>query len=300
MASPVLGIARSSVAAFIDFEEWRVIRLGRPFYKLSGSGNDFVFVDARTELPADLDSAATIRSICARGSGVGADGIVFVEHVDDAALGIRYFNSDGSVAALCGNATLCAARLAAELGIVNGAADFRIATDSGLVTARFRNDLPEIDLQPVNEIQERFDAELADAETRIGFALVGVPHLVVLCRDVDRAPIVERGRSLRHHPTLSHGANVNFVSCRDGEWRTRTYERGVEAETLACGTGAVATALLLSAWDQAGSAVELEMRSGRTLLVRHRTDGDRYLASLSGEARIVFLGQLGELVPTIT
>ena len=278
-----------------------MIQAGRAFYKLTGSGNDFVFIDVRSQPAGALEDTQTIRAVCARGSGVGADGIVFLrDGGTQAAVAIRYLNSDGSIAALCGNATLCAARLAAELRMVERDQEFAIATDSGIVAARFRDDLPEIDLQPVEGVEEAFDAEAAEGELRLGFALVGVPHLVVLCRDVDSAPIVDRGRILRHHPELRHGANVNFVSCRDGRWRIRTYERGVEAETLACGTGAVATAILLSAWDQAGPSVELETRSGRGLRVRHHVEGSRHFSSLAGEARVVFVGQLAELASTAT
>jgi diaminopimelate epimerase len=272
-----------------------VIKTGRSFYKLSGSGNDFVFVDVRVEEAGDLERIETIQAICARGSGVGADGIVFLSKDDEADLRIRYLNADGSLAALCGNATLCAARLAAELGIVGRTGDFTIATDSGLVTARFRNGLPEIDLQPVSELRDCFEAPVIGGESRIGFALVGVPHLVVLSADVERTPVVERGRELRRHSKLEHGANVNFVSRGQGGWRIRTYERGVEAETLACGTGAVATGLLLATWGEASESIALETRSGRSLRVRHRVEAGNYLASLSGEARIVFVGELAEL-----
>jgi diaminopimelate epimerase len=275
-----------------------VSRAGRAFYKLSGSGNDFVFVDTRLEPPHELEDTAMVRAICAHGTGVGADGIVFLRADADATIGIRYLNSDGSLAALCGNATLCAVRLAAELGIVSRDRELTIATDSGVLAARFRDGLPEIDLQPVDELSDCFDVPHVAGERRIGFALVGVPHLVVLCDSVDSAAIIERGRELRRHPDLEHGANVNFVSAINGGWRIRTYERGVEAETLACGTGAVATGLLLAAWGEAPNAVQLQTKSGRHLSVRHRVEGHRWFASLSGEARIVFVGQLRELDPT--
>ena len=277
-----------------------MIQKGRSFYKLSGSGNDFVFVDARFESVESLEQPAVVQAICARGQGVGADGIVFLSSNGRGQLGIRYLNSDGSPAALCGNATLCAARLGAELGIVNPKEEFGIVTDSGLVRARFSDNRPEIDLQPVTELQDCFEAVPITGERRIGFDLVGVPHLVVLCEDVDRAPVLERGRALRRHPKLSHGANVNFVSPTSGRWRIRTYERGVEAETLACGTGSVATGLLLAAWGEASESIELETRSGRILRVRHRLENGQRLASLSGEARIIYLGELGELFPTPT
>lgn len=268
---------------------------GRFFYKLSGSGNDFVFVDTRAEPPGELEHPSVIQAVCARGTGVGADGIVFLGLDHRAAVRIRYLNSDGSLAALCGNATLCAARMAVELGIAAADREFSIATDHGIVAARFTQGAPEIDLQPVSELLECFEAELADGEQRIGFVRVGVPHLVLLCSDVDAAPVMERGRTLRHHPRLRDGANVNFVS-RFGEgWKIRTYERGVENETLACGTGAVASGLLLAAWGAAStSGTELQTKSGRTLKVRHRSADGSYWPSLSGEARIVFTGRLSE------
>jgi diaminopimelate epimerase len=176
----------------------------------------------------------------------------------------------------------------------------RIETDSGVITARFRGGLPEIDLRPVTELDDCFKAEPATDEQRIGFAMVGVPHLVILCRDVGRSAVLERGRKLRHDRQLPQGANVNFVSKGPGGWHVRTYERGVEAETLACGTGAVATALLLTAWGEAPDEIELITRSGRKLRVRHRTEGEQRLPSLSGEARIVFVGTFGELVAPTT
>jgi diaminopimelate epimerase len=276
-----------------------VIRAGRPFYKLSGSGNDFVFIDTRFDPPGELESAKIIQTLCARGTGVGADGIVFLAESEKETLAMRYLNSDGSLAALCGNATLCTARMAVELEVAPPDEEFTIETDSGVVTARFRDQLPEIDLQPVIGLEECFEGELDPGEQRIGFATVGVPHLVVLCTKVDEAPVLERGRQLRHDRKLPQGANVNFVSRSDGRWRVRTYERGVEAETLACGTGAVATALLLAAWGVAKpNGIELQTRSGRTLRVRHRLDGDQIYPSLSGEARIVFTGRFAELPGT--
>jgi diaminopimelate epimerase len=271
---------------------------GRQFFKMSGSGNDFVFVDAREEPAGVLETEPAIREVCARATGVGADGIVFLERTPAATLGMRYFNADGSVASLCGNATLCATRLAVELDAA-APAGFTIETGSGVVGARIAaSGQPEIDLQPVEEVREDAGIEPIDGERRAGFALVGVPHLVVLVDDVERVDVVGRGRPLRRHPSLRQGANVNFVS-RDpsaaGGFRVRTYERGVEGETLACGSGAVASAILLTAWGEIEGPVALRTRSGRTLTVRlGRADG-QWLASLSGEGRIVFTGHLGEL-----
>lgn len=271
------------------------VQAGRSFYKMSGSGNDFIVVDSRTVGPGRLEEAQVIREVCARGTGVGADGVVFLEPSSRAAVKLVYFNADGSRADLCGNATLCTTRLSVELGLAN-ADGFSIETDSGLISARIATELPEIDLQPVTRVLLDDTAISRNGgEGRIGFALVGVPHLVVLCDDVARAPVVERGRFLRSHPSLADGANVNFVSPgAEGPWLVRTYERGVEAETLACGSGAVATAILLVEWGLARSPVQLQTASRRRLTVRLARAGGHWRCSLQGEAKLVFVGQLGE------
>ena len=270
---------------------------GRRFYKLSGSGNDFVFVDARTEPAGRLEDPAVVASICARGTGVGADGIVFVEPATKASerFSIRYLNRDGSLALLCGNASLCSVRLASELGIVPDGQDFEFGTGAGPARGRLTSAGPEIDLQPVSELSREFALPLESGERRMGFAMVGVPHVVVLCGNVEAVDVEGRGRPIRYHPSLSAGANVNFVARTDHGWSVRTYERGVEAETLACGTGAVATAALLQAWSEGGGVTELLTRYGLPLRVRFReTSRGVITPSLAGEGRIVFRGELAE------
>jgi diaminopimelate epimerase len=269
---------------------------GRRFFKMSGSGNDFVMFDARHEPPGQLAGADRIAALCARGTGVGADGVVFLVPSQTADVGLAYYNADGSLADLCGNATLCTTRLAAELGAADGAG-MTIETGAGVLAARIRADgAPEIDLQPVAQWQA--DAPSVGplaGEGRVGFALAGVPHLTVLVDDLATVDVGGRGRQLRWHPSLAQGANVNFVQQRQpGVFGIRTYERGVEGETLACGTGAVASAILLQAWGLAESPVSLLTRSGRRLSVTTRRDGDRWFPSLSGAAVLVFEGVLRE------
>ena len=269
------------------------IGAGRRFYKMTGSGNDFVFFDVRSEPAGALETVEGIRELCAPGTGIGADGVVFVSNDAAADFRIRYYNRDGSIASLCGNASLCSTRLASELGIARGEGDFRFESDDGVIRARFREGLPEIDLQPVRELNPGFDEPLRAGERRIGFARVGVPHLVLLVDDVDRVDVVGRGRPLRSHPALADGANVNFVSPDpSGGWRIRTYERGVEDETLACGTGTVAAAALLAAWDRTADETRLVTRSGRPLTVRFSRREGATIPSLRGEGRIVFRGEL--------
>ena len=268
---------------------------GRAFYKLCGSGNDFVFLDA-TRTPADdLLDPATIRRLCARGTGIGADGVVALTPSSAATIRMVYYNSDGSRASLCGNAALCTTRLAVELGVAD-AGGFTIESDAGVLDARIRDGLPEIDLQPVVELTAEWGgAPLAPGERWIGFARAGVPHLVIAVDDVEAADVAGRGRLLRHAAALADGANVNFVAeSAGGGWRMRTYERGVEGETLACGTGAVACAAVLASRGAAGLETTLRTSSGLPLRVRSAaTAGGR--PSLAGEGRIVFRGELGEL-----
>ena len=273
--------------------------------KMSGSGNDFIFFDARRDPAGDLESPARIRELCARGTGVGADGVVFLVPSETADFGIRYYNADGSLASLCGNASLCSTRLAAELGIA-ASAGMRFETGAGTLSARLRDAdrQPEIDLEPVTSLRLAVDEiPLQTGERRIGYAVAGVPHLVILCDDVDAVDVAARGPGRRSHPAVGpEGANVNWVSPRAGggtkqAWAIRTFERGVEGETLACGTGAVASAAVLAAWGQApASGTSLVTRSGRTLRVSFKTDGSGTVRpSLSGEGRVVFRGELGEL-----
>lgn len=273
-----------------------MIPFGREFYKLSGSGNDFVFVDTRREAAGPLAKAEVIGAICNRGNGIGADGVVFLESSDRATIRLVYINADGTRADLCGNATLCTARMALELGLVSRTEEFSIETDDGVLGARFANNVPEIDLNPVTDVRLDAGIPLVAGERRMGFALAGVPHLTVLVDDLEGVDVVGRGRPLRRHSSLRAGANVNFVRPNaDGSFSYRTYERGVEAETLACGTGAVATAWLLTKWGLAEGPVRLRTRSGREVGVRFGQGSAGAKASLSGEARIVFQGRLGEL-----
>lgn len=278
---------------------------GRRFVKMSGSGNDFILFDARREPAGDLESPATIRMLCARGTGIGADGVVFLVPSETADFGIRYYNADGSLASLCGNASLCSTRLAVELGIAS-AGGMRFETGAGTLSARLSDTdrQPEIDLEPVTSLRRAVEEiRLGSGERRVGYAVAGVPHLVILCDDVETVDVAARGPGLRAHPAVGpEGANVNWVSPRAGSgaeqvWSIRTFERGVEGETLACGTGAVASAAVLAAWGEApASGTSLVTRSGRTLRVSLKTDGSGSVRpSLSGEGRVVFRGELGEL-----
>ena len=269
---------------------------GQHFYKMTGSGNDFVVFDSTKGAAAHLENEETIKSLSARGTGVGADGVVFLETAGEGDIRMRYYNSDGSEASLCGNASLCTTRLAVDLGLAQ-AGGFILHTAAGALRARIRDNLPEVDLEPVREVRpDASDLGVRKGERRLGYARVGVPHVVVEVPDVESADVSGRGPELRHHRSLADGANVNFVARRhDGSFAYRTFERGVEAETLACGTGAVATAILLTDWGETGKETVLWTRSSLPLTVTLRRDGDSWLPSLRGEGRIVFEGEIRDL-----
>ena len=273
---------------------------GTPFAKMTGSGNDFVFFDGRDAAMSLLTSPDVIRAICNRNNGIGADGIVVLEPAAPwADARIHYYNRDGTPADLCGNATLCSTTMATELGLSSGGS-IRLLTPTGEIRGRMLDGVPEIDLQPVTEVQPIIGIDPVADEQRVGFSIAGIPHVVVLCGDVNTVDLSIRGPLLRRHSALgAAGANVNWVSpLGDGRWRYRTFERGVEGETLACGTGAVATAILLAKWQLAASPVRLVTSSGRELTVTLAASGvplGGWTPTLRGEGRVVFRGRIATL-----
>ncbi|MGI8766994.1 MAG: diaminopimelate epimerase [Gemmatimonadaceae bacterium] len=273
------------------------------FYKMSGSGNDFVFFVARTGNVSRFETTESVTRLCARGTGVGADGVVVIRPTpagDDADVSLRYYNADGSRASLCGNATLCTANLAVHLGMVNPSG-FRIATDAGVVRADVRDGVPGFELPPVSDAADTVKGiPCSGSEQRLGYATAGVPHIVIRVPELAETDVLGRGRSVRHDPALPTGANVNFVaplSDGSGAWQIRTYERGVEGETLACGTGSVASAILLRMWGEATGDVSLRTRSGQLLTVSCVQDASSgaWLPFLRGEGRLVFTGEVGSI-----
>jgi diaminopimelate epimerase len=264
---------------------------------MTGSGNDFVMLDGRYTTAEDW-APEDIRAVCARGTGVGADGLVIVAPTGRAdTVRMIYFNSDGSRAAMCGNAALCSTRLAAYLELAP-AERMRLETDAATYESACpgADERAELHLAAVDTPSEPA-VDLSPGETRAGLATVGVPHLVVVVKDLEAVDLLRRGRALRSDPTLGDGgANVNFIAptAERSVWAMRTYERGIEGETLACGTGAVAAACLLNQWRLADLPTTIITRSGLPLRVRaERSKAGRYDAVwLEGQARMVLRGIL--------
>jgi diaminopimelate epimerase len=209
-----------------------------------------------------------------------------------------YYNADGSHAAMCGNAALCSTTLAVHLA-VGAAQGMELETDAGTYRGRvIEEGRAELHLAPVEPPATVAGLGLAPVERRAVLGRVGVPHLVVVVDDVDRLALIDRGRALRFDPVLApEGANVNFISQDKTEeknpvWRMRTYERGVEGETLACGTGAVAAGCAIQEWGLGRLPIDVQSRSGRMLTVRAtKAPSGRYEdVWLAGEGRMVFRG----------
>lgn len=266
---------------------------GTVFYKMSGSGNDFIFLDGRAS-PVASWSREAIQAVCRPHTGVGADGVAVVEPGSKAgAVRLHYFNSDGGRADLCGNAALCATRLASWLELAP-AGGVILETDAGIHQARCLEgpgERAEVGLGRASKVTSPA-VELVAGERQARLATVGVPHLVVFVDNLSGVDVANRGRALRRHAALGPaGANVDFLARQpDGSWAMRTYERGVEAETLACGTGAAASAAVVRDTGEAVLPWTVRTASGCQLGVRNGTDG---LLWLSGEGRMVFRGILG-------
>lgn len=266
-----------------------------PFFKMCGSGNDFIIVDNRRQtLPEDAFPDLA-RRLCARRMSLGADGFVVVDHSRAADFKWHFFNSDGSRAGMCGNAARCVARFALLNGIAGHEMSFE--TDAGRIAAGVSGDRVKIRMTDPRGMSSGMRIETSRGPITLSCIDTGVPHLVVEVADVGRADVLGLGRELRYHPAFAPaGANVNFAAVGgDGRIFNRTYERGVEGETLACGTGSVAAALLMSGRAAMASPITVVPRSGEPLAVYYEQTGDCFHhVFLEGNARIICTGELWE------
>lgn len=263
------------------------------FSKMAGGGNDFVVIDNRGGRVAD--AAELTRRICTPHLSVGADGLILIETSPRATIRMIYFNADGSRADFCANGTRCAARFA----FLNVIAPRRmtIETDSGVVGAEVGEGSSVTLSLPSPQLFRPNRPLRVGAQTIQGSSLmVGVPHYVVfLRRELWQQEIVPLGRAIRNHPDLQpEGANVNFVVIRD--WNAievRTYERGVEGETLSCGSGVVASVSASALFGKVRSPVHVLTRSGITLEVSFTLSGGEVRdLRLRGDARLIYRAAL--------
>jgi len=269
-----------------------------PFAKMSGTGNDFIIIDNRDKKVADSEMVNFVVRACRRGQSVGADGLLFIETDPEHDFAWRFFNSDGSEAQMCGNAARCVARLAYLDGIAGEESVFR--TIAGPIHALVAGSAVRVQMTKPQGLKAEFPLKLEDGQLlSAGFVDTGVPHTVIILDDksFSEIPVLELGRQIRFHPHFAPaGTNVNFVNISDpGCIEVRTYERGVEAETLACGTGLVASAVITNVRGLTSSHVRGNTRGGDVLDVYLNGGGpDSFQVQLEGEASLVYRAQLTE------
>ena len=263
------------------------------FWKMQGSGNDFILIDHRQPCLTEAEQRQLVPKLCAPKFGIGADGLIFIEPSIRADFRWRFYNADGSEAEMCGNGGRCAARFAFLQGIAPARLTFE--TLPGIIQAEVSGRRVQLGLSQPHSLQLHLQIPVGAEIWQGHFLNTGVPHVVIPVADLAAAPVAEVGRAIRFHPLFQPaGTNVNFIA-REGqkELAIRTYERGVEAETLACGTGSVAAALIAARLYDLASPVTVHPRSGETLKIYFTRNGDMFEAvSLEGDALVVFQGEV--------
>jgi len=261
------------------------------FTKMNGAGNDFVMLDNRDGKLA-LEKSQ-IAQLCDRHRGVGADGLLLVEPAQNGAdFRMRYFNADGGEADMCGNGARCFARFAQRVSGKTG--DIAFETLAGVITARFFGDIVQIEMSEPHSLRLNESLDAAGEARVVHSVNTGVPHAVIFVEDLEQTDIRALGAAVRYHTHFApKGTNANFAQ-RLGPQSIaiRTYERGVEDETLACGTGMVACALIFHELTGAASPVQVKVRGGDTLEIAFEPVGATYQnVTLTGPADFTFDGQ---------
>jgi diaminopimelate epimerase len=262
------------------------------FTKMNGAGNDFVMIDNRAG-DVRLQPEQIVR-ICDRHRGVGADGILLLEKGSNGAdFRMRYYNRDGGEAEMCGNGARCFARFANK--VAKAPAKISFQTPAGLIRGELQGDLVTLHMTEPKDLRLEVDLVAKGQKEHVHFINSGVPHVIVPVSKVDTVDVRRRGEALRRHEKFSPaGANVNFIEKSGSqEIFVRTYERGVEEETLACGTGVVASALVFAATENVDGPIKVTVRSGSELSVDFKRAGDRFKnVTLTGPAEFAFEGTI--------
>lgn len=262
------------------------------FTKMNGAGNDFVMIDNRV---GDLRLAADqIAKICDRHRGIGADGVLVLERAANGAdFRMRYYNADGGEAEMCGNGARCFARYADRVAGPREKLSFE--TPAGVIGAELHGELVRLAMSEPKDMRLGMTISLPDREVAAHYVNSGVPHVVVPVEDLESVNVRGLGAAIRGHEVFApKGANVNFLTERgEGQIAIRTYERGVEDETLACGTGVVASALIFSALKKVDGPIGVLVRGGNELQVGFDKAGYLFRdVTLTGPADFVFEGTI--------
>jgi diaminopimelate epimerase len=265
------------------------------FTKMQAEGNDFIIIDNRQRLLSKKGIRDFVTKVCRRRFSVGADGLILIEPSRKADFKWHYYNPDGGEVEMCGNGSRCAARFA----YLNKIAPKRLSfeTPAGIIKAEVKGERVKVELTKPKGLKLGLKISIDGIEYQGNFLNTGVPHVVYFSQEIEKIDVLGVGRKTRYHELFApSGTNANFVRILGPHSLSlRTYERGVEGETLACGTGAVAAALIAGALGKVRSPASLKTRGGKTLKVYFKWDGKDFSSVfLEGEARFVYTGELSE------
>lgn len=261
------------------------------FDKMEGAGNDFILVDNRPRLIPEEHKVRLVKDCCRRSFGIGADGMIFVQNDPEFDFAWDFYNSDGSPAEMCGNGARCVARFARKIGAAGERMTFRSL--AGPIQAELTDRGAKVRLPDADIPSGPDSLELNGSSIQVWSLNTGVPHAVVRVPDLEAVDVAQIGRLLRyHHHFIPAGTNVNFFSPLDGSrLAIRTYERGVEDETLACGTGSVATCIVAGTFFDMVSPITAVTHGGGDLVIHFRVKSRRAVdVFLEGDARVTFTG----------
>ncbi|MCB2183910.1 MAG: diaminopimelate epimerase [Desulfobulbaceae bacterium] len=266
------------------------------FTKMSGTGNDFIIIDHRTPFLAKEEMSGFAKAICRRKFSVGADGLIFIENSDKADFRWQFYNADGSEAEMCGNGARCAARFAHSRGIVP--AKMRFLTVAGEIRAEVAGESVKLEMTPPENLILHQEVHLDDTPWLIHSLNTGVPHAVCFVEDNKDTPICQWGATIRYHDLYQPaGSNANFVEVLGPDFlHVRTYERGVEDETMACGTGAVASAIIGGLLGLVSGPVKVKTSGGEMLKIHFTLEEEQKVSGvfLEGPAQFIYDGHLQE------
>ncbi len=267
------------------------------FTKMSASGNDFIVIDNRKKQISDVSSQMSefVRKVCQRKMGIGADGVLLIEESSEVNFKMRIFNPDGGEVEMCGNGARCIA-LWAKSKIKNQKSKIEIETKAGVLEAEVVSD-DRVKIKMGNPANPKLNFKLSvdNKEYEVHSINTGVPHVVLFVEDLEAARVTELGEKIRHHQEFApEGTNANFIKVRDeNSLDIRTYERGVEDETLACGTGACASAIVSHLLGRTKAPTKMYTKSGSILTV-YFDSSDSKISNLylEGDAAVIYEGEI--------
>ncbi len=277
------------------------------FTKMSGAGNDFIVID-KNKFPGFTVNPSLINKLCDRRNGIGADGLITIEKKPEFDFAMDYYNADGSTGSLCGNGARCAIRFASINGFVNNSVTNFICDGVNYSGEIINDDSIRFYLNKPSQLDLNVSINVDNKEIGLSSINTGSPHAVIFLNDINEKleepaelanklnsfPVIELGRKIRLHEHFSpSGTNVNFLALDKNEIFIRTYERGVEDETLACGTGSVAAAVISYLKYGLQPPIKLITKSGELLFVNFEYNNEEFTdISLTGPAEIIFTGEI--------